>query len=90
MQKLVLQYNIGDGHTWNSDITSPFLYSSKEDAIIDFMILVEKQKTVCNEFIFAGLELTAEPFGFLENNKMFCANVNIQTVEEWFEQNSPE
>lgn len=90
MQKLILQYNDGDGYTWSSDITSPFLYSSKDDAIIEFMILVEEQKTTHDEFVFAGLKLTAEPFGYLENGKMVCLGVNIQTLEEWFEQELPE
>ena len=89
MQKLILQYNIGDGFTWSSDIVSPFLYSSKESAIIDLMILVETQKNIIDSFTFAGLNLTAEPFGYIKNDKMLCWNVDIQALEEWFEHELP-
>lgn len=86
MQKLVLQYTEGDHWTWSSNIDSPFLYSSKENATIDFKFLVEKQETLLSAFVFAGLELTVWGFGFMERNKVVCWNSNILTLEEWFEQ----
>jgi hypothetical protein len=92
MQKLILQYERWtdtDDFSWSAKITSPFLYSSKKEAIIDLKILIEKQKTTYVEFMFAGLELTTEPFGLLERGKIVGWSVNIKTLEEWFEQELP-
>lgn len=40
MERLIIEYTVGDGYTYSADVTQPISYSSKKDAIDDFELLL--------------------------------------------------
>lgn len=40
MQRLIMEFTIGDGYTYSAESTYPILYSSKEDAVTDFELML--------------------------------------------------
>lgn len=40
MERLIMEFTVGDGYTYSSEVTYPILYSSKEDAVSDFELLL--------------------------------------------------
>jgi hypothetical protein len=43
MERLIMEFSIGDGYTYSADITYPILYSSKEEAIYDFELMIQEK-----------------------------------------------
>lgn len=47
MERLIMEFSVGDGYTYSADVTYPIVYSSKEEALHDFEImLIEKIDTL--------------------------------------------
>lgn len=43
MERLIMEFSVGDGYTYSADVTYPIVYSSKNDALNDFeLMLIEK------------------------------------------------
>ena len=40
MERLIIEYSVGDGYTYSAEVTQPLVYSSKQDAIDDFELLL--------------------------------------------------
>lgn len=40
MERLIIEYTVGDGYTYSAEVTQPLFYSSKQDAIDDFELLL--------------------------------------------------
>lgn len=40
MERLIIEYTVGDGYTYSAEVTQPLSYSSKQDAIDDFELLL--------------------------------------------------
>lgn len=47
MERLIMEFSVGDGYTYSADVTYPIVYSSKEEALHDFeLMLIEKIDTL--------------------------------------------
>ena len=47
MERLIMEFSVGDGYTYSADVTYPIVYSSKKEAIDDFeLLLIEKVDTL--------------------------------------------
>lgn len=40
MERLIIEYTVGDGYTYSAEVTQPISYSSKQEAIDDFELLI--------------------------------------------------
>ena len=88
--RLILSYSVGDGCTYSCDIRLPFEYSSKEQAELDLLALMESKmqpKTwVSNDIVFAGHILDASDFWYHseKQGRLVYNEPRILTVDEWF------
>lgn len=49
MERLIFEFSIGDGYTFSADCTQPVVYSSKEQAMEDFELLLITRIESLNE-----------------------------------------
>lgn len=43
MERLIIEFGVGDGYTYSADLTFPIIYESKDKALHDFeLLLIEK------------------------------------------------
>lgn len=82
LQRLVVEYTVGDGCTYSSQNTVPVLYESGEAFLVNFEEWCKKNKDASglNGPEFAGQEFF--PYNFFENDVYYAPSV--YTVEEWF------
>lgn len=89
--KLIMTFEIGDGYTFNADVTIPIEYKSAEAAIVDFETIAKKTYAESRgawprpseEFVFAGHKFHVDnhfgrPGEFI--------SPRFPTVDEWFEE----
>jgi hypothetical protein len=82
LQRLIIEYNVSDGCTYNCTNTVPVLYESGEAFLVDFEAWCKQHKdgNGSNADKFAGQEFS--PYNFFEHEVFYAPNV--YTVEEWF------
>ncbi len=78
--KLVIEYNAGDGYTYNCTMAEPVEYESPEALYSDLLDLTKKTKEDKKSyFYFLGTEFEVE---YLTDGVFW-----VYTLEEWFEKN---
>lgn len=85
--RLIVEYNVGDGHTWYATETVPVIYESAEAFIVDFEEFVKDKvakKDVFNLCKFAGREWDITDFykGDFTGDSFYWPRV--YTVDEFF------
>lgn len=94
--KLVMTYYVNSGQdSW--EVVQPFEYDSAEKAYCDLMDLTNEYRKLCESYYnhssvwisgdikFADLDLNLSNFVYSDD-----CDLNIQTLEEWFEKNKPQ
>ena len=99
MQKLVIQYSVGDECTFSCEENRPFLYESLEKAEYDLLCTWEEHNAlhataytatkgyVSSNFEFAGM--TFDLSDFSTDGKTYNSPPEIYTLEDWFCDNAP-
>lgn len=74
MEKLVIQYNVGDDCTYSCDVTIPLIYESKDKALFDLELLIEQH--------FKDLEKNNDDVAKWEDRRIVLSNKKNKE-EDW-------